>query len=84
MASFEHHEDEQADDELRACVVSTVGGRSAQLQSDYGLSEKQVTVLYQTIAASMHTAVRLGGMPCTGLAWRWGYGWPSCDRPKSE
>jgi len=25
-----------------------------------------------------------GGMPCTGLAWRWGYGWPSCDQPESE
>jgi len=19
------------------------------------------------------------GMPCTGLSWRWGYGWPTCD-----
>jgi hypothetical protein len=68
----------QADDELRACVVSTVTKRSAKIQLDYGLSEKQVMGLYDTIADSMHVAVRLGGMPCTGLAWRWGYGWPSC------
>ena len=33
---------EQADDELRTCVLSTVGERSAQLQSDYKLTEKQV------------------------------------------
>jgi len=75
---------QQADDELRACVLSTAAKRSAQLQSDYSLSEKQVMRLYETIAASMHTAVRLGGMPCTGLAWRWGYGWPSCDQPESD
>jgi len=71
---------ERADNKLRACVVSTVTERSAQLQSDYGLSEKQIMSFYEAIATSMHTAVRLGGMPCTGLAWRWGYGWPSCDQ----
>lgn len=70
---------EKADDELRACVLSTVTGRSVQLQSQYGFSENQLTALYKTIASSMHTAVRLGGMPCTGLSWRWGYGWPECD-----
>jgi len=41
--------------------------------------EKQVMSLYESIAESMYTAVRLGGMPCTGLAWRWGYGWPACN-----
>lgn len=70
---------EKADDELRACVLSTVTGRSVQLQSQYGFSENQLTALYKTIASSMHTAVRLCGMPCTGLSWRWGYGWPECD-----
>ena len=70
---------EQADDELRACVVSTVTERGAQLQLEYGLNEKQVMSLYETIAESMYTVVRLGGMPCTGLAWRWGYGWPVCN-----
>jgi len=70
---------ERADEELRACVLSTMAKRSAQLQSDYELTEKQVSGLYEAIADSMHTAVRLGGMPCTGLTWRWGYGWPACD-----
>ena len=51
----------------------------AQLQSAYGFDEKQVISLYQTLAASMHAAVRLGSMPSRGLARRWGYGWPVCD-----
>ena len=70
---------EKADDELRACVLSTAVERGGSLQSDYGLSDEQVTALYATIADSMHLAVRLGGMPCTGLSWRWGYGWPQCS-----
>ena len=75
-----HRLREVADDRLRACVVATVTGRSTDLRSEYGLSENQVKALYTTIAASMHSAVRLGGMPCTGLAWRWGYGWPQCSQ----
>jgi hypothetical protein len=69
---------EQADDELRACVISTATGRRARLAAEYGLDEEQVAELYKTIATSMHLSVRLGGMPCTGLSWRWGYGWPDC------
>jgi len=69
---------ERADDELRACVLATATERGEQLSADYGLGDEQVAELYRTIAVSMHTAVRLGGMPCTGLSWRWGYGWPDC------
>ncbi len=69
----------QADDELRLCVLSTADERGELLRSAYGLDDEQVTRLYTTIADSMHTAVRLGGMPCTGLSWRWGYGWPQCQ-----
>jgi len=69
---------EQADDELRACVLDTATERGDLLIAEYGLDDKQVAELYETIAASMHLAVRLGGMPCTGLSWRWGYGWPDC------
>jgi glycerophosphoryl diester phosphodiesterase len=69
---------EQSDRKLQACVLNTRIARSDALQSEYGLTEKQVTVFYQAIADSMYTAVRLGGMPCTGLSWRWGYGWPDC------
>ena len=69
---------ERADDELRACVISTATDRRDQLRTEYGMDDEQVAALYKTIAASMHLSVRLGGMPCTGLSWRWGYGWPDC------
>ena len=69
---------EQADEELRACVLTTATDRGDQLRAEYGIDDEQVAALYETIATSMHLAVRLGGMPCTGLAWRWGYGWPDC------
>ena len=68
----------QADDELRACVVETATERAGELHEEYGVDDDQVALLYQTIAESMHLAVRLGGMPCTDLSWRWGYGWPNC------
>jgi hypothetical protein len=38
-----------------------------------------VGFIYQGIADLMYRAVRLGGIPCSGLPWRWGYGWPACD-----
>ena len=69
----------KADDELRACVVKTATDRRGQLRAEYGLDDDQVVVLYEQIADSMNLAIRLGGMPCTGLSWRWGYGWPGCD-----
>jgi len=70
---------EQADDELRECVLATEKERVDQLGAEYDLDGEQVEELYKTIAGSMHMAVRLGGMPCTRLSWRWGYGWPDCD-----
>lgn len=67
-----------ADEVLRACVRATADDRDAILREQYGLSEPQVRGLYAAIAAGMFQAVRLGGGPCTGLPWRWGYGWPGC------
>lgn len=69
----------QADDELRACVIDTATDRTDQLRDEYGVDDNHVEALYASIADSMHMAVRLGGMPCTGLSWRWGYGWPNCE-----
>lgn len=67
-----------ADEELRNCVVSTAERRSSALMEEYQLTQEQVEELYTIIAESMHMAVRLGGVPCSGLSWRWGYGWPDC------
>lgn len=67
-----------ADDALRACVIDTSSGREEELAVLYGLSPKAVDVIYRMVGAAMYHAVRAGGRPCTGLPWRWGYGWPDC------
>jgi hypothetical protein len=68
-----------ADEALRLCVIKTGEDRLDTLSAEYDLSRDEVSRLYRTIAAVMYRAVRLGGAPCTGLPWRWGFGWPQCD-----
>lgn len=67
-----------ADETLRSCVTSSAGDRVADLSELYDLSAVQVQSAYAGIAQSMYLAVRFGGAPCTGLPWRWGFGYPSC------
>jgi hypothetical protein len=67
-----------ADEVLRNCVYDTRLARSSDLQAQYGLTEQQVRAAYSLIADSMFEAVRIGGFPCSGLDWRWGYGYPQC------
>ena len=67
-----------ADESLRQCVVTTASDRDDVLRELYGLTPAQVRLLYEAVGAAMFQAVRLGGGPCTGLPWRWGYGYPHC------
>jgi hypothetical protein len=56
-----------ADQNLSKCVV--------------GFGKHNTTTImrqYQLLANMMYSAVRLGGTPCSGLPWRWGYGLPNC------
>lgn len=69
----------EADESLRRCVLGIGTGRVPELSEQYGLSEEEVEFMYQIIADLMYRAVRLGGIPCSGLPWRWGYGWPACE-----
>ena len=69
----------EADLALKACVLQTGVTRTPELSAEYGVSDEDVELLYAAIADLMYRAVRVGGMPCTGLPWRWGYGWPACD-----
>jgi hypothetical protein len=68
----------QADEELRDCVEQVGENRVFELSEAYGLNEDEVADLYRVIAGLMYRAVRVGGVPCSGLPWRWGYGWPEC------
>lgn len=67
-----------ADAALRACVAATAEDRRAALAAQYGMRADQVGWAYQAIAQGMYLAVRFGGGPCSGLPWRWGYGYAQC------
>ena len=68
-----------ADEELKICVQETGLQRTPQLSKHYRLTSQDVELLYSAIANMMYRSVRIGGVPCSGLPWRWGYGWPECD-----
>ena len=67
-----------ADRALQACVVQAGETRQAELAATYGVSEAQVVEAYEMLAGSMYYSVRFGGGPCSGLSWRWGYGFNQC------
>ena len=76
--SFEARRD--ADEQLRRCVIEVGQKRTGDLATAYGLSREQVILLYRSIAKIMYRAVRFGGASCTRLPWRWGFGWPECEK----
>lgn len=76
MKSFQSRR--QVDEELRQCVRKTGADRADALAAEYGIGRDEVALIYSGIADVMYRAVRLGGAPCSGLSWRWGFGWPNC------
>ena len=68
----------RADQALQICVQDQGAQEVTILAERYSVTEDQVTRAYALIAQSMFNAVRLGGGPCSGLPWRWGYGFPGC------
>ena len=67
-----------ADRALRACVLRNGEARKDEISQRLDIPVAQVDTAYAAIAQAMYLAVRLGGGPCTGLPWRWGYGLPPC------
>ena len=70
-----------ADEALRACVEKTGEVEKVKAAERLNLTEAQIETGYQLLAQAMFNAVRLGGGPCSGLPWRWGYGYPRCWSP---
>lgn len=68
-----------ADRALQACVADAAPEQFDRLGTQYDLTEDEIASLYGLLAESMFHAVRIGGAPCTGLPWRWGYGYPHCS-----
>jgi hypothetical protein len=71
----------QADLELRQCIIDSGRQQAADWDDRLLLNRQQVAQAFQLAADIMYRAVRLGGIPCTVLPWRWGYGWPQCPAP---
>lgn len=67
-----------ADLALKACVTTYGKDHSREFAERFGLSEAVIEQNFAITAALMFRAVRVGGVPCSGLPWRWGYGWPEC------
>ena len=67
-----------ADQALEACVIETGQSRISDIARHYEVDEETIAEAYRAIAGSMRLAVRFGGAPCSGLPWRWGYGYPHC------
>lgn len=68
----------EADEELRMCVQSVADAQSDALALQYDSTSEDVVAAIYFVADRMYDAVRVGGLPCSGLPWRWGYGWPQC------
>lgn len=68
----------EADETLRMCVQSVADEHAETLALQYDGTPEDVTAAINFVADRMYEAVRVGGLPCSGLPWRWGYGWPQC------
>jgi hypothetical protein len=67
-----------ADEALRTCVIAGGETRVEALAASYDVTPAQVRLAYSAIGDAMFNAVRFGGAPCSGLPWRWGFGYPGC------
>lgn len=70
---------QEADRTLRVCVTDMGGARADELAPQYGVTPDQVEAGFRTVAGAMYLAVRFGGGPCSGLPWRWGFGFDQCS-----
>jgi hypothetical protein len=68
----------KADEALKDCVVRTGNSRLSEIAERYGTDVDTVEHPYRAIANAMFLAVRLGCGPCSGMPWRWGYGYRQC------
>lgn len=68
-----------SDERLRACVMATGEAEIMHPTTNNILTPFQTRMAYGALAEAMFQAVRLGGIPCSGLPWRWGFGYPDCS-----
>lgn len=68
-----------ADDTLRSCVKQHGRDQADTYAQRYDMTPDQIRTAHSITAEAMYAAVRFGGGPCSGLPWRWGFGYPGCS-----
>ncbi|KIC40346.1 hypothetical protein RA27_14720 [Ruegeria sp. ANG-R] len=68
-----------ADDKLRACVKAHGETHAVEYAKRYDMTPDQIISVHSITSEAMYMAVRFGGGPCSGLPWRWGFGYPGCS-----
>ena len=68
-----------ADDTLRACVKQHGADHAEDYADRYDMTPQQIRIAHSVTAEAMYAAVRFGGGPCSGMSWRWGFGYPGCS-----
>ncbi len=68
-----------ADETLRACVKDHGEAHAGEYAIRYDMTPDQIRSVHSITGEAMYLAVRFGGGPCSGLPWRWGYGYPGCS-----
>ena len=66
----------RADNDLRTAILNYGISNSEDIKTRTGIdSTEQVIFMYEVIAESVYRGVRLGGAPCTGMSYAWGFGY---------
>lgn len=68
-----------ADDALHACVAAHGDLNADEYADRYDMEPDQIRTIHAITADAMYGAVRFGGGPCSGLPWRWGFGYSGCS-----
>ncbi len=66
----------RADMKLRTDIIEYAITNVSTIKERTGLTtDEQVIFLYEILAEAVYRGVRLGGAPCTGMPYAWGYGY---------
>jgi len=67
-----------ADHTLRSEIISYGIANTEKIKDRTGLrTDEEAMFLYEVVAETVYRAVRLGGAPCTGTPYAWGFGYNS-------
>jgi hypothetical protein len=65
-----------ADHALRSEIISYGIANAEKIKDRTGLrTDEEAMFLYEVVAETVYRAVRLGGTPCTGTPYAWGFGY---------